>query len=166
MSIDITFDLNEEPVSLAVEPRELLGHVLRERLGVRGTHVACGQGICGACTVLINGEAMRSCLLLGVQANGCQIRTISGVADVAGSPHPLQEALKDTGAVQCGYCTAGIVLSALSYLEECPAPSRTEIEHALSGNICRCTGYTAIVDAIERYVAQSWSAPQHILETP
>jgi aerobic-type carbon monoxide dehydrogenase small subunit (CoxS/CutS family) len=143
------FTLNGRTVAVQVEPRELLGHVLRERLGCRGVHVACGQGFCGACTVLLDGGAVRSCLMLAPQVGGRDVRTIADVADddAPGGMHPLQAALKRAGAVQCGYCTAGIVLSLLSLLEENAAPGRVEIEDALGGHICRCTGYSAIVDA-------------------
>ncbi|MFE9500399.1 (2Fe-2S)-binding protein [Streptomyces collinus] len=151
MNSDIAFALNGNRVAITVEPRELLGHVLRERLGCRGAHLACGQGICGACTVLLDGQAVRSCLLLAVQAHGHQIQTISALAPGEGPLHPLQVALKEAGAIQCGYCTAGIVLSTLSYLRETSAPSREDMRQALAGHICRCTGYTAILDAVMQY---------------
>jgi 2-furoyl-CoA dehydrogenase 2Fe-2S iron sulfur subunit len=139
--VPIRFTLNGEPVEVETEPRELLGSVLRERLGCRGVHVACGQGFCGACTVALDGEAVRSCLILAPQAAGREVRTIAA-ADTA-----LQAALQRHGAVQCGYCTPGIVLSLRSLLHEVAAPGRDEIEEALHGHICRCTGYSAIVDA-------------------
>jgi 2-furoyl-CoA dehydrogenase 2Fe-2S iron sulfur subunit len=152
---NVEFVLNGQTVEVRVEPRELLGYVLRERLGCGGVHVACGQGFCGACTVLLDGAAVRSCLLLTPQVTGRDVRTI---AHVAGDPtpdrtHALQAALKDAGAVQCGYCTAGIVLSLLSFLRENAAPGRVEIEDALRGHICRCTGYSAIIDAAVNHVA-------------
>lgn len=154
MADNVTFTLNGREVEVAAKPREVLGYLLRERLGCRGVHVACGQGFCGACTVLLDGAAIRSCLLLAPQVAGRHVCTVAYLTANA-SPaemHPLQEALQREGAVQCGYCTAGIVLSVLSLLDERAAPGRDEIEDALSGHICRCTGYSAIVDAVVDYV--------------
>ena len=132
---------------LELEPRELLVYVLRERLGLTGTVVGCDTSSCGACTVLLEGESVKSCTLLGVQADGAQITTIEGLAR-NGSPHPLQESFHEHHALQCGYCTSGMVLAAASLLAENPSPSEDEIRHSLAGNLCRCTGYQNIVDAI------------------
>ncbi|MFI8829034.1 (2Fe-2S)-binding protein [Streptomyces sp. NPDC053431] len=151
MKVEVAFVLNGEPVRLVVEPRELLGHILRERLGCRGVHVACGQGNCGACTVLVDNQAVRSCLLLAVQSRGRDIRTVANLTSDDCQLHPLQAALKKAGGVQCGYCTAGIILSVLSFLDENPSPTPAAIREALSGHICRCTGYTGIIEAVEQY---------------
>ena len=132
---------------LELEPRELLVYVLRERLGLTGTVVGCDTSSCGACTVLLEGESVKSCTLLGVQADGGQITTIEGLAQ-DGSLHPLQESFREHHALQCGYCTSGMVLAAASLLAENPSPSEDEIRSWLAGNLCRCTGYQNIVDAI------------------
>ena len=132
---------------LELEPRELLVYVLRERLGLTGTVVGCDTSSCGACTVLLEGESVKSCTMLGVQADGRQITTIEGLAQ-DGSLHPLQESFREHHALQCGYCTSGMVLAAASLLAENPSPSEDEIRSWLAGNLCRCTGYQNIVDAI------------------
>jgi carbon-monoxide dehydrogenase small subunit len=149
----VRFTLNGVPVAVEVQPRESLGNAVRERLGLTGTHVACGVGQCGACTVLLDGAAVRSCLLLAVQADGCEVRTIESVA-AGGRLHPLQAELLARGGAQCGYCTPGMVLAALSFLDERRGggpPTRCEIEQALANHLCRCTGYTPIVAAVEAY---------------
>ena len=133
---------------LELEPRELLVYVLRERLGLTGTVVGCDTSSCGACTVLLDGESVKSCTVLGVQADGREITTIEGLAE-DGELHPLQESFREHHAVQCGYCTSGMVLAAVSYLAENPNATAPDIRHALEGNLCRCTGYQNIVDAIE-----------------
>ncbi len=133
---------------LELEPRDLLVYVLREQLGLTGTVVGCDTSSCGACTVLLDGESVKSCTLLGVQADGREITTIEGLAE-NGSLNELQESFHQPHALQCGYCTSGMVLAATSLLAENPSPSSDEIRHALEGNICRCTGYQNIVDAIE-----------------
>jgi carbon-monoxide dehydrogenase small subunit len=143
----VSHTVNDVPVELDLDPRELLVYVLRERLDLTGTVVGCDTSSCGACTVLLNGESVKSCTLLGVQADGCEITTIEGLTD-NGSLHPLQESFHTHHALQCGYCTSGMVLAAVSLLAENPSPSEDEIRHALEGNICRCTGYQNIVDAI------------------
>jgi carbon-monoxide dehydrogenase small subunit len=134
--------------ALELEPRELLVYVLRERLGLTGTVVGCDTSSCGACTVLLDGESVKSCTVLGVQADGCEITTIEGLAQ-GGELHPLQESFHEHHALQCGYCTSGMILAAASYLEENPGATGPEIRHALEGNLCRCTGYQNIVAAIE-----------------
>jgi aerobic carbon-monoxide dehydrogenase small subunit len=143
----VSLTVNDVPVELDLDPRELLVYVLRERLDLTGTVVGCDTSSCGACTVLLNGESVKSCTLLGVQADGCEITTIEGLTD-NGSLHPLQESFHTHHALQCGYCTSGMVLAAVSLLAENPSPSEDEIRHALEGNLCRCTGYQNIVDAI------------------
>ena len=140
--------INGVPYELELEPRDLLVYVLRDRLGLTGTVVGCDTSSCGACTVLLDGESVKSCTVLGVQADGHELTTIEGLAE-NGTLHPLQQAFHERHALQCGYCTSGIVLAAVSLLAENPAPSEAEIRHALEGNICRCTGYQNIVDAIE-----------------
>jgi aerobic carbon-monoxide dehydrogenase small subunit len=140
--------VNGVPYELELEPRELLVYVLRERLGLTGTVVGCDTSSCGACTVLIGGESVKSCTVLGVQADGCEVTTIEGLSE-DGALHPLQQAFHEHHALQCGYCTSGMILAAVSLLEENPRPSEDEIRHALEGNLCRCTGYQNIVDAIE-----------------
>ena len=133
---------------LELEPRDLLVYVLRDRLGLTGTVVGCDTSSCGACTVLIDGESVKACTVLGVQADGSEITTIEGLSE-GGELHPLQESFREHHALQCGYCTSGMVLAAVSLLAENPHPSEAQIRHALEGNICRCTGYQNIVDAIE-----------------
>jgi carbon-monoxide dehydrogenase small subunit len=127
-----------------VEPRRTLAEVLREDLTLRGTHLGCEHGVCGACTLLLNGEAVRSCLIFAVQADGAHVTTIEGVAGPDGL-HPVQEAFRDNHSFQCGFCTPGFMLSALAFLKEQPNPSEDEIRDAMSGCICRCTGYQSIV---------------------
>jgi carbon-monoxide dehydrogenase small subunit len=131
-----------------VEPRDLLVYVLRERLALTGTNVGCDTSSCGACTVLLDGEAVKSCTLLGVQVDGHEITTIEGLA-TNGTMHPVQEAFHEQHGLQCGYCTPGFVMAAVSLLEETPKPSEEEIRHALEGNLCRCTGYHNIVRAVQ-----------------
>ena len=144
---NVSLTVNEVPVELELEPRELLVYVLRERLDLTGTVVGCDTSSCGACTVFMNGESVKSCTVLGVQADGCEITTIEGLAS-GGQLHELQESFHEHHALQCGYCTSGMVLAAASLLAESPDPSESEIRLALEGNICRCTGYQNIVDAI------------------
>ncbi len=133
---------------LELEPRELLVYVLRERLGLTGTNVGCDTSSCGACTVLLDGESVKSCTLLGVQADGHEITTIEGLA-TNGTMHPVQEAFHEQHGLQCGYCTPGFIMAAVSLLDETPHPSEEEIRHALEGNLCRCTGYHNIVRAVQ-----------------
>ena len=133
---------------LELEPRELLVYVLRERLGLTGTNVGCDTSSCGACTVLLNGESVKSCTVLGVQADGTDITTIEGLAR-NGELHPVQQAFHESHALQCGYCTPGMVLATVSLLAESPHPNEEEIRSALDGNLCRCTGYHNIVKAVQ-----------------
>ncbi len=133
---------------LDLEPRELLVYVLRERLGLTGTNVGCDTSSCGACTVLLDGESVKSCTVLGVQADGHEITTIEGLAS-NGSLHPVQQAFHEHHALQCGYCTPGMVMAAVSLIEEGEATSEQAIREGLEGNLCRCTGYHNIVRAVE-----------------
>jgi aerobic carbon-monoxide dehydrogenase small subunit len=132
-----------------VEPRDLLVYFLRERLGLTGTNVGCDTSSCGACTVLIDGESVKSCTMLAVQADGGEVTTIEGLAD-NGTLHPLQQAFHEQHGLQCGYCTPGMIMAAVSLLEEHPDPSEEEIRSALEGNLCRCTGYQNIVAAVRQ----------------
>jgi aerobic-type carbon monoxide dehydrogenase small subunit (CoxS/CutS family) len=147
--IPIETTVNGRTYREAVEPRLLLSDFLRHTLGLTGTHVGCEHGVCGACTVLLDGVAVRSCLTLAVQADDCELRTVEGLA-VDGELTALQEAFRACHALQCGFCTPGILMAATDLLDRGGTPSRAEIEDLLSGHLCRCTGYTPIVDAIER----------------
>lgn len=143
----LSIRVNGEPRSLRVPPHATLLQVIREELGLTGTNHACELGECGACTVLVDGEPTLSCLTLAHEAEGKDVTTVEGLGDE--DPHPLQEAFVEEGAAQCGYCTSGMLLTAANFLEEHDDPDRDAIEDAISGNVCRCTGYTKIVDAIE-----------------
>jgi carbon-monoxide dehydrogenase small subunit len=131
-----------------IEPRMLLSDFLRYELGLAGTHVGCEHGVCGACTVLLDGEPVRSCLVLAVQADRRSLETVEGLAVSADELHPLQEAFREAHGLQCGFCTAGFLMTLVPFLEDNPSPTEQEIREALSGNICRCTGYQHIVDAV------------------
>ncbi len=144
---DIEVTVNGESHTATVETRISLGDFLRQGLGKTGTHMGCEHGVCGACTVLVDGEAVRSCLMLAVQANGHEITTIEGLADADGTLSPLQEAFWENHGLQCGFCTPGMLTSLTAFLKENPDPSEREVREAISGNICRCTGYQGIVDA-------------------
>lgn len=142
--IEVT--VNGTPYTKEVEPRLLLSDFLRHDLGLTGTHVGCEHGVCGACTILFQGEPVRSCLMLAVQADGSQVQTVEAL----GTPdamHPLQEAFHEAHGLQCGFCTPGFLMTLVPYLEQNPDPSADEIREAISGNLCRCTGYQHIVDA-------------------
>jgi carbon-monoxide dehydrogenase small subunit len=140
--------LNGKDVSVEVDPGDLLVHVLRDKLGLIGTKVACGEGECGACTVLVDGETVTSCIYPALKAQGREVTTIEGLAE-GGQLHPIQQAFVDVTAPQCGYCIPGMVMSAKALLDQNPHPARDEIKEGISGNICRCTGYYQIVEAIE-----------------
>jgi aerobic-type carbon monoxide dehydrogenase small subunit (CoxS/CutS family) len=144
----LKFTLNSKEISLDVAGNERLIDLLREKLGLFGTKEGCGKGECGACTVLLDGAPICSCLTLSSQAVGREITTIEGLSE-NGKLHPVQEAFAETGAVQCGFCSPGMVLSAVALLRENKKPSRDQIRHALSGNLCRCTGYEKIIGAVE-----------------
>jgi carbon-monoxide dehydrogenase small subunit len=148
----IRLTVNGEPVAATVEPRRLLSDVLRDDLGLTGTHIGCEQGACGACTVLIDGRPARSCLAFAVQVDGADITTIEGVA-TDGALHPVQVAFHQAHALQCGFCTPGFIISAVALLEQTPDPSDEEIRTGLSGNLCRCTGYHNIVIAVRNAAA-------------
>jgi aerobic-type carbon monoxide dehydrogenase small subunit (CoxS/CutS family) len=149
IAIEVT--VNGRPHREEVEARLLLSDFLRHRLGLTGTHVGCEHGVCGACTVRLDGAAVRSCLLFAVQADGCTIETVEGLAS-NGELHPLQEAFRERHALQCGFCTSGILMAAAELVERVDRPTREEIVELLSGHLCRCTGYEPIVDAIEQVV--------------
>lgn len=138
-----------------VEPRRLLIDFLREELGLTGTHSGCDLGQCGACTVLMDGESIKSCLVLAVQADGAEILTVEGLTR-DGRLHPLQEAFRENHAVQCGYCTPGMLMAAYDLLQHHPHPSESEIRAGISGNLCRCTGYVNIVKAIQAAATKGW----------
>ncbi len=144
----ITTTVNGTRCSRRVESRLLLSDFLRHELGLTGTRVGCEHGVCGACTILYDGQPARSCLMFAAQANAHEITTVEGLAPERGRLDPLQEAFRAAHGLQCGYCTAGILLTMKAFLEENPAPSEGEVREALSGNLCRCTGYQHIVDAV------------------
>ncbi len=143
----ITLVVNKKPCEIVVEPNRTLAQVLREDLGLLGTKIGCNIGDCGACTVILDGRAVNSCLVLAIQANGSEITTIEGVSN-GKDLHPIQQAFIEHGAIQCGFCTSGMILSAKTLLEKNSDPSEPEIRSALSGNLCRCTGYQKIVEAV------------------
>ena len=142
---DVTLKVNGKQHTGTVEPRVHLGDFLRLELGLTGTHLGCEHGVCGACTVMVNGEAVRSCLMLAVQASGNEVTTIEGMAKADGSLHPLQQAFHEHHGLQCGFCTPGMIMSLAAYLDRHPGADEAELRQALSGNICRCTGYQAII---------------------
>jgi len=148
----VSLEVNGARHELDLEPRELLVYVLRDRLGLTGTNVGCDTSSCGACTVLVSGEAVKSCTILGVQADGLEVTTIEGLAE-DGELHPIQQAFHAHHGLQCGYCTPGMVMSAVSLLADNPRPNEEEIRHALEGNLCRCTGYHNIVEAVRSAAA-------------
>ncbi len=155
MSETIEFDVNGQHRSAEADVRTTLADFLRERLGLTGTHLGCEHGVCGACTVLVDEVAVRSCLMLAVQARGHQVTTVEGLAD-GDQLHPVQQAFRESHGFQCGFCTPGFVMMTTALLQENPHPSEEEIRDALSGNICRCTGYQSIVEGVLR-AAQSAS---------
>ena len=148
-SISITVTVNGKEYKCNVEPRWLLSDFLRHELGLTGTHVGCEHGACGACTILFDGESMRSCLIFAVQADGHEITTVEALATDQDHLHPLQQSFWEAHGLQCGYCTPGILMTLVPFLKQNPNPTEDEIRHALSGNLCRCTGYQHIVDAVK-----------------
>ena len=158
-TVEIRFTVNGRPREGHCEPRKLLVDFLREDLGLTGTHVGCEHGVCGACTVLVDGEAARSCLMLAIQADGAELVTIEGLA-TAGRLHPLQEAFREHHALQCGFCTPGMLLTALDLLRSNARPTEEEIRRGLSAVLCRCTGYQGIVAAVAA-AAAALAAPDH-----
>lgn len=153
MKTSIELEVNGRQVSLEVEPRDRLIDLLRDRLGLTGTKEGCGKGDCGACVVLMDGIAVNSCLVLAIQAARKSVTTVEGLGSAA-NLHPLQRAFLQHGAVQCGYCTPGMLLSAKALLDRNHAPSREQIATAISGNLCRCTGYKQIIDAVASVVVE------------
>jgi carbon-monoxide dehydrogenase small subunit len=145
----IELEVNGEPRSATVPVRDLLSDFLRHGLGLTGTHVGCEHGVCGACTVLVEGQPHRSCLMLAVQADGAQITTVEGLLGEGGELHPVMEAISEAHGLQCGFCTPGFVVRIVSLLDENPHPTREEIVRELSGNICRCTGYQGLIEAVQ-----------------
>jgi carbon-monoxide dehydrogenase small subunit len=158
MNISIT--VNGQTYSLEVEPRLLLVHLIRENLNLTGTHVGCDTSNCGACTVLLDGKPVKSCTVFAVQANGRTVQTIEGVAE-NGNLHPLQEGFWERHGLQCGYCTPGMIMTAKALLEKNPNPTEDEIRWAISGNLCRCTGYVKIVEAIQ-YAAEKLQSREKV----
>jgi aerobic carbon-monoxide dehydrogenase small subunit len=146
-TVSVGITVNGERHESEVEPRLLLVHYLRDVLGLTGTHVGCDTSNCGACTVHLDGQAVKSCTVLAVQADGAEVRTIEGLAS-DGDLHPLQQAFWEEHGLQCGYCTPGMIMAAADLLERNPSPSEEEVRHALEGNLCRCTGYHNIVKAV------------------
>ena len=146
--MEVSMTVNGTTYTNDVEPPTLLVHYLRENLRLTGTHVGCDTSSCGACTIVVNGEAVKSCTLLAVQCEGAQIKTIEGMA-TNGKLHPIQESFREKHGLQCGFCTPGMIMSSWQLLERNPNPSEDEIRHALEGNFCRCTGYHNIVNAVQ-----------------
>jgi carbon-monoxide dehydrogenase small subunit len=154
----ITVNVNGKAYTRTVEARLLLSDFLRHELGLTGTHVGCEHGVCGACTVLLEGEAVRSCLMLAVQADGARLTTVEGLAGSDGELHPLQAAFREAHGLQCGFCTPGFLMTLVPYLEAHPAAGEAEIREAIAGNLCRCTGYQNIVAAVRLALAQGGGA--------
>ena len=146
--MEVSMTVNGANYTNDVEPRTLLVHYLRENLRLTGTHVGCDTSSCGACTIIVNGETVKSCTLLAVQCEGAEIKTIEGMA-TNGKLHPIQESFREKHGLQCGFCTPGMIMSSWQLLERNPNPSEDEIRHALEGNFCRCTGYHNIVNAVQ-----------------
>ena len=151
-AVPISVTVNGVKQEAVVEPRTLLVYFLREHLSLTGTHVGCDTSQCGACTIQLNGRAVKSCTILAAQANGAEITTVEGLAR-EGVLHPVQEGFREKHGLQCGYCTPGMIMTAVSFLETNPTPTEEEIRHALEGNLCRCTGYINIVESI-RWAAE------------
>ena len=146
----IDLQVNGQRRRVRVDARKTLADVIREDFGLTGTHLGCEHGVCGACTVLLDGEAVRSCLLFGVQAEGCDVTTVEALGGPDGALSPVQEAFREEHGLQCGFCTPGFIVSVTALLRETPHPTEAEIREALSGNLCRCTGYQGIVRAVQR----------------
>ena len=161
-NVPITLTVNGVTTTRAVEPRTLLVHHLREALYLTGTHVGCDTSQCGACTVHVNGEAVKSCTIFAVQVNGAQITTIEGIGEI-GNLHPLQQGFWEMHGAQCGYCTPGMIMSAADLLQHTPNPSEDQIRHGLEGNFCRCTGYHNIIRAVQ-YAAEQMSPQQELAQ--
>jgi carbon-monoxide dehydrogenase small subunit len=151
----VRLTVNGQPVEREIEPRRLLVDFLRVDLGLTGTHVGCDTSQCGACTVLVDGQAVKSCSMLALQANGASVKTIEGMAAADGSLHPLQQAFVECHGLQCGFCTPGMIMASASLLADNPKPDDAAIEKALEGNLCRCTGYANIVEAVRNAAAST-----------
>ena len=147
---EVTIRVNGVPRTATAPARRLLSDFLRHDLGLTGTHVGCEHGVCGACTVLLDGEPVRSCLMLAVQADGHEVTTVEGLSPAPNELHPLQQAFWEAHGLQCGFCTPGILMTLSAFLRDNPAPSEGQVRHALSANLCRCTGYQHIVEAAIR----------------
>ena len=153
MTRRVSMTVNGRSIEADIEPRRLLADFLREDAHLYGTHLGCEHGVCGACTILLDGEPVRSCLMLAVQADGAELTTVEGLAGDDGL-HPLQEAFRDHHALQCGFCTPGMIMATIDLLQENPNPSEHEIREGIEGNLCRCTGYQNIVDAVRDAVGR------------
>ena len=149
MKKSVTVTVNGKPSTVQVDTRMVLADMIRDELRLTGTHVGCGTGSCGACTVMLDGRTVKSCCILAVDVDGQQITTIEGISASASELHPIQEAFVENQGLQCGYCTPGMILSAMQLLEKNPDPTEDEIRHGISGNLCRCTGYQFIVKSIQ-----------------
>ena len=154
----VRLSVNGDEHEANVEPRLTLADFLREECGLTGTHLGCEHGVCGACTVLVDGEAVRSCLMLAVQATGAEVTTIEGITGPDGALNHVQEAFRDAHGLQCGFCTPGFVVSMTAFLRDHPKPTDREIKEALSGNLCRCTGYQGIINAVRLAAASEGGA--------
>jgi len=161
---EISLRINGKPYAGRVEARKTLADFIREDCGLTGTHLGCEHGVCGACTILMNGEAVRSCLLFAVQAEGAELMTVEGLAD-GDRLHPIQQAFWDHHALQCGFCTPGFLMTTLAFLRDAPRPTEREIREALAGNLCRCTGYKNIVEAVTA-VAETLASAAHAGASP
>lgn len=159
--ISINLNINGKDVSTEVEPRLLLADFLRDELNLTGTHLGCEHGVCGACTVFLNGEAVRSCLIFAVQADGQDVETVESLSNEAGSLGKLQQAFADHHALQCGFCTPGFLMTLAGFLKDNPDPNEEEIREAISGNLCRCTGYANIIKAVKQYASSIQVRGQH-----
>lgn len=146
--MEVTFSVNGKLAIMDVDPRRTLADALREELGLTGTHLGCEHGVCGACTVMLDGHPVRSCLIFAVQVQGSSVLTVEGLAGEDGTLHPLQQCFTQSNALQCGFCTPGMLISALDLLNRNPNPTAAEVRTGMSGNLCRCTGYNAITEAI------------------
>jgi len=159
MKVPVKVTVNKKSYSVEVDTRMILADMLRDELRLTGTHIGCGTGSCGACTVMLNGLTVKSCCILAADADGQEITTIEGLSTGAQQLHPIQEAFVENQGLQCGYCTPGMVLSTLQLLTEKPNPSEDEIRHGIAGNLCRCTGYQFIVKSIEEAAKSMQSKP-------
>jgi len=159
MSNKVSVTINGVAHQSEVEPRMLLVHYLRDVAGLTGTHIGCETSLCGACTVLLDGQAVKSCTVLAVQADGSKVTTIEGMAGADGTLHPVQEGFWEKHGLQCGYCTPGMIITAAQIIERNPDPSEEEIRHGLEGNLCRCTGYQHIVEAVQYAAKKTKSKP-------